>query len=122
MKSLNSLSRNVATMVVALLFFVGANLANAQNYVAPQFKTVTVNGGVTGKCSVQIKYQRIANDSNNAAFQKINRANRVDVINQRAATTSDDIAVQEEKIRRGGVDLSRQGTIFIDLHMNVVEN
>lgn len=95
MKSLNSLSRNVATMVVALLFFVGANLANAQNYVAPQFKTVTVNGGVTGKCSVQIKYQRIANDSNNAAFQKINRANRVDVINQRAATTSDDIAVQD---------------------------
>lgn len=95
MKSLNSLSRNVATMVVALLFFVGANLANAQNYVVPQFKTVTVNGGVTGKCSVQIKYQRIANDSNNAAFQKINRANRVDVINQRAATTSDDIAVQD---------------------------
>lgn len=90
---LNQTIRSVAILGVALLFFFGVNSLYAQ--VVPQFKTIVVNGGVTGRCQVQIKYQRIANDSGNAAFQKINRANRMEIINERAATTTDDIAVQD---------------------------
>lgn len=90
---LNQTIRSVAILGVALLFFFGVNSLYAQ--VVPQFKTIVVNGGVTGRCQVQIKYQRIANDSGNVAFQKINRANRMEIINERAATTTDDIAVQD---------------------------
>ena len=93
MTSLNRALLSVATVGAALLFFFGASIAYAQT--APQFKSVKVNGGVTGRCSVEIQYMRIANDSGNAAFQKINRANRMAVINKRAATTSDDIAIQD---------------------------
>ena len=93
MTSLNRALRSVATVGAALLFFFGASIAYAQT--APQFKSVKVNGGVTGRCSVEIQYMRIANDSGNAAFQKINRANRMAVINKRAATTSDDVAIQD---------------------------
>ena len=93
MTNLNRALRSVATVGAALLFFFGASIAYAQT--APQFKSVKVNGGVTGRCSVEIQYMRIANDSGNAAFQKINRANRMAVINKRAATTSDDIAIQD---------------------------
>ena len=93
MISLNRTLRSVATLGVVMLFFFGANLSYAQS--TPQFKTIVVNGGVTGRCSVQIKYQRIANDSGNVAFQRINRANRMDVINDKAGSYSDDIAVQD---------------------------
>ena len=93
MTNLTRALRSVATVGAALLFFFGASIAYAQT--APQFKSVKVNGGVTGRCSVEIQYMRIANDSGNAAFQKINRANRMAVINKRAATTSDDIAIQD---------------------------
>ena len=50
----------------------------------PQFESVTVNGGVTGRCTVTIEYQRITNDTGNAVFQKINSANRVAIINDKA--------------------------------------
>ena len=93
MTSLKRALRSVTTAGVALLFFFGASLSHAQT--TPQFRSVTVNGGVTGRCSVQIVYQRIANDSGNVAFQKINRANRMEVINDRAGSTTDDIAVQD---------------------------
>ncbi|MBO5830543.1 MAG: hypothetical protein J6R01_02930 [Alistipes sp.] len=94
MKTLIRTICSVATMAVAFLFFFGACPSNAQNY-APQMETIVVNGGVTGYCSVRIEYQRIANATGNAAFEKINLANRIDVINERAAETSDDIAIQD---------------------------
>lgn len=93
MKIVNKAIRSVAVVGVTLLFLFGTGLAYAQSM--PQFKTVIVNGGVTGRCSVRVEYQYITNDSDNAAFRKINRANRIEVINQRAATTTDDVAVQD---------------------------
>ena len=93
MKIVNKAIRSVAVVGVTLLFLLGTGLAYAQSM--PQFKTVIVNGGVTGRCSVRVEYQYITNDSDNAAFRKINRANRIEVINYRAATTTDDVAVQD---------------------------
>ena len=93
MISLNRALRSVIVLGVALLFFCGASFTYAQTM--PQFESVTVNGGVTGRCTVTIEYQRITNDAGNAVFQKINRANRIDVINDKAANYSDDIAIQD---------------------------
>lgn len=94
MYNLNRYFRGTATAIAVLLFLLSANISYAQKFI-PKFKTVVVNGGVTDRCSVVIKYQRIVNSSDSDAFKKINRANRIDVFNEKAATTSDDIAIQD---------------------------
>ena len=91
MANLSRYLRAIATVV--LLSLLSTNIVHAQKFT-PEFQTVEINSGIRDRCTVHIKYLRIVNKSNNSALTKINRANRIDAINEKAASSSDEIAVK----------------------------